>query len=93
MLYLLWFMANLCWFDGKSCLEPEDITTRLKDFIDASNLCLCAAGLPQFYPPHLIEQSMMLSVVSGFGGPEKCDPAEVYEFICSSLATPKVKKI
>ena len=68
MLYLLWFTSNLCWFDGKSRLSPEDIKNRLNDFIDASELCLDAAGLPKFYPPHLVEQSMMLSVVYAFGG-------------------------
>lgn len=85
MLYLLWFTSNLCWFDGKSRLSPEDITNRLNDFIDASELCLDAAGLPAFYPPHLVEQSMMLSVVYAFGGPDQRDPAEVYEAVCSSV--------
>lgn len=85
MLYLLWFTSNLCWFDGKSRLSPEDITNRLNDFIDASELCLDAAGLPEFYPPHLVEQSMMLSVVYAFSGPDKCDPAETYEAVCSSV--------
>lgn len=92
MLYLLWFTSNLCWFDGKSRLSPEDITYRLNDFIDASELCLGAAGLPGFYPPHLVEQSMMLSVVYAFGGSEKCDPAEVYEQLCSSLIAHKAGK-
>lgn len=85
MLYLLWFTSNLCWFDGKSRLSSENITDRLNDFIDASELCLDVAGLPEFYPPHLVEQSMMLSVVYAFSGPDKCDPAETYELVCSSV--------
>lgn len=85
MLYLLWFTSNLCWFDSNRQLYGEDISNRLNDFIDASELCLDAAGLPAFYPPHLVEQSMMLSVVYGFSGPEKCDPAETYEAVCSSI--------
>ena len=85
MLYLLWFTSNLCWFDGKSELSPVDITNRLNDFIDASELCLDAAGLPGFYPPHLIEQSMLLSIIYAFGNPDKCDPAETYEQVCSSV--------
>lgn len=92
MLYLLWFTSNLCWFDGKSRLSPEDIKNRLNDFIDASELCLDAAGLPKFYPPHLVEQSMMLSVVYAFGGADKCDPAETYEQICSAVIKHKAKK-
>ena len=92
MLYLLWFTSNLCWFDGKSWLSPKNIKDRLSDFIDACELCLGAAGLPKFYPPHLVEQSMMLSVVYAFGGPEKCDPAEIYEQLCSSVVERKAGK-
>ena len=85
MLYLLWFLSNLCWFDGMDHLTPEDISNRLNDFVEAAEICLDAAGLPEFYPPHLVEQSMLLSVIFGFGGPNKCDPAEVYEAVCSSV--------
>lgn len=82
MLYLLWFISNLCWSDGKSC---PDISGRLSDFIDACEICLDAAGLPPFYPPHLVEQSMMLSVVYAFARSVPCTPTEVYEFACSSV--------
>lgn len=92
MLYLLWFMSNLCWFDGKERLNSTDISNRLKDFIDVSALCLQKAGLPKFYPPHLVEQSMMLSIVCAFRGAERCDPAEVYEQICSTVIEHKAKK-
>lgn len=91
LLYLLWFLSNLCWFDGKDHLKSADIKSRLSDFIDAAELCLNEAGLPGFYPPHLIEQSMMLSTISAFAGTEKCDPAETYESVCSSLIIPKAK--
>ena len=47
------------------------------------------AGLPEFYPPHLVEQSMMLSVVYAFSGPDKCDPAETYELVCSRIKRKK----
>ena len=85
MQYLLWFISNLCWFDTGDSIAPEIISNRLSDFIDASELCLNAAWLPAFYPPHLMEQSMMLSIVCAFSGEEICDPAETYEFICSSI--------
>ncbi len=78
--YLLWFIANLCWFDNGSDMRNSEIYDRLTDFIDASDVCLNAAMLPAFYPPHLMEQTMMLAIVCG--GKQKDDPAEVYETIC-----------
>lgn len=92
MLYLLWFISNLCWFDGKSKLTAKDVTRRLSEFIEVSEVCLDTAGLPKFYPPHLVEQSMMLSVVYAFSEPEKCDPAEIYEQICSAIPSTRNRK-
>ena len=85
MLYLLWFTANLCWFQGKVCLSENDIYNRIFDFLEAAEILLDSAGLPAFYPPHLMEQSMMLSVIYAYREPESADPAEVYEEICSSV--------
>lgn len=82
MLYLLWFTAGLCWF-WNSRPRRGEIYDRLADFIDAAETCLDAAMLPPFYPPHLIEQSMLLSVV--YAGRTKNDPAEVYEQLCSTV--------
>ena len=39
--------------------------------------------LPPFYPPHLIEQSMLLSVI--YAGRTESDTAEIYEQICSAV--------
>jgi hypothetical protein len=91
VLYLLWFVANLCWFQGKSRPNSSELTTRLFDFIDAAENCLDQAGLPQFYPAHLVEQSMMLSIIYAYAGPEKCDPAEVYEQLCSAVIEKRAK--
>lgn len=92
MLFLLWFTSNLCWFDGKSTLSPDEISNRLNDFIDASELCLNAAGLPGFYPPHLVEQSMMLSIIYAFKSNEQYNPAEVYEDICQSVIERRISR-
>lgn len=85
MLILLWLISNQCWFQGKSNATSRELATRLFDFIDAAENCLDKAGLPQFYPAHLVEQSMMLSIIYAYAGSEECDPAEVYEQICSSV--------
>ena len=34
---------------------------------------------------------MMLSIIYAYAGPEKCDPAEVYEQVCSSLIKRRAK--
>ncbi len=91
LLYLLWFLSNLCWAWAGHNPTPTDITNRINDFIHASENCLSAAMLPGFYPPHLIEQSMMLSIVYAFSGPEQDDPAAVYETICASLTIHRAK--
>lgn len=91
LLYLLWFVANLCWFQGKSNPDSHELITRLFDFIDVAENCLDKAGLPKFYPAHLVEQSMMLSIIYAYAGPEKCDPAEVYEQVCNSIIERRAK--
>ena len=63
--------------------RPSEIYDRLADFIDAAEICLDAAMLPPFYPPHLIEQSMLLSVV--YAGRTESDTAEIYEQLCSAV--------
>ena len=82
MLYLLWFTVGLCWL-WNSRPRPSEIYDRLADFIDAAEICLDAAMLPPFYPPHLIEQSMLLSIV--YAGRTESDTAEIYEQLCSAV--------
>ena len=85
LLYLLWFNANLCWFDGDDIIDAKRVGERVQDFIHVADNCLDIARLPAFYPPHIIEQSMLLSIVYAFKGSEKSDPAEIYEMVCSSI--------
>ena len=81
LLYLLWFTSNLIWRNSD---EPDSqmISCRVMDFMDASRYFLEAALLPDFYPPHPIEQSMLLAIVCGKNND---DPSVIYEYMLHSL--------
>lgn len=82
LLYLLWFTFNLIWGDsGKT--EQGVIYDRIFDLKDAAAALLESALLPPFYPPHLMEQSMLLSVI--YAGKTGTDPAAVYGTVQQSL--------
>ncbi|MCD8005943.1 MAG: hypothetical protein LUF29_03065 [Oscillospiraceae bacterium] len=91
MLILLWLTSNLCW-TGAEKPSPCECGNRLYAFIDTAYKCLEKSRLPAFYPAHLVEQSMMLSIVYAYTGPEGRDPAEVYERICDSVIEHKKDK-
>ena len=82
LLHLLWFTFNLFWLDNP-IYTPNDIFNALADFTEVAQSFLSAALLPPFYPPHIMEQSMMLSIV--LCGEETGVPADVYAEICESL--------
>lgn len=86
VLYAVWFLANFCW-DGEMC--APDRTRRLQELINAASVCLDCAMLPPFYPPHLMEQSMMLAVISSDAG---SDPAVAYETICSAVPAKRARR-
>lgn len=90
MLYLLWFITCLCWGYGS---EDPDIKTRLDDFIDVCINTLNDAGLPDFYPPHIMEQIMMLCAVYAYSCEkwEKAEPLIIYNEICESLIERRAK--
>lgn len=82
MLYLLWFTANLFWLGGDPT-DPNTVCCRVMDFMETARNLLNAALLPDFYPPHPIEQSMLLAIVSGRD--EDNTPAAVYEAMLESI--------
>lgn len=82
MLYLLWFTANLFWLGGDPT-DPNTVCCRVMDFMETARDLLNAALLPEFYPPHPIEQSMLLAIVSGRD--EDNSPAAVYEAMLESI--------
>lgn len=90
MLYLLWFITCLCWGYGS---DDPDVWTRLYELIDVCVNTLEDAGLPEFYPPHIMEQSMMLSTVYAyrFEEWEKAEPLIVYNEICEALIERRAK--
>ncbi len=81
ILQILWFIENMCWNVSKNYGE-EDLFNRIADLFDLADDTLRLAMLPEFYPPHLLEQSMLLSVVHSN---KNMSPAEVYDLICESL--------
>ena len=42
------------------------VSTRIHEFCDIAEDCLSAAGLPGFYPPHLMEQAVLLSIALAY---------------------------
>lgn len=82
MLYLLWFTANLIW-EISDIPDTNGLCCRILDFMDTAKSLLSASLMPDFYPPHPIEQSMLLSIVNG--RTEGNEPAFVYEYMLQSL--------
>ena len=92
LLYLIWFIANMFWYAHPSSEQERasQLLNRLADFMEAAQSCLQEALLPDFYPPHLLEQSMMMSII--YSGVAQKDPAVVYEEMCASLIIPRKRK-
>ena len=82
LLYLLWYTFNLAWGDTEAT-EPGVIYDRIFDLKDAAAALLENALLPPFYPPHLMEQSMLLSII--YAGKTGTDPSVVYGAVQQSL--------
>lgn len=89
MLYLLWFTANLIW-QNHDVPDTNALCCRVFDFMDAAECILKEALLPEFYPPHPVEQSMLLSIVSGRS--EDDAPSVVYEYMMRSLIKQRRRK-
>lgn len=82
MLLLFWFTANVTWQFNADSVSSEALTYRLMDFMDCANALLQSALLPEFYVPHILERSMLLSIVRGADAE---DPSVVYANILLSL--------
>lgn len=80
LLYLLWFAANSQWIGTVSTAEEK--VTFMDDFLAAAACILNAALLPEFYPPNILEETLMLALVLG---DENNTPAMIYESICSAF--------
>lgn len=62
MLYLLWVFANIYW-SNEPILGKQAIRKRMEDFVTAADAVLKGALLPEFYIPHVLEQSMLRSII------------------------------
>lgn len=82
MLYLFWFASNLIWQLSDNP-DANTLCCRIFDFMDTARELLSVAMLPEFYPPHPIEQSMLLSILSA--RTEDDTPSVVYEYLLHSL--------
>lgn len=88
LLYLLWFAANSQWI--ATVTTTEEKIAFADDFLAAASCVLETALLPEFYPPNILEETLMLALVLG---DEHNNPAMVYESICSTFTDKgKVKK-
>ncbi len=86
LLYLLWFLFSLYWLVHPIATR-SDLYNNLADYCDAAQMVLDGAGLSGFYPPHILEQSMMLSIV--LSSQDTGNPADIYAEVCSSLVRPR----
>ena len=90
MLHLLWYGFNLCWDREPIPNDMFELQCSLADFIETAEYVLDAALLPAFYPPHIMEQSMMLSIISSVE--DTGVPAYNYAELCESLIKPRDRK-
>lgn len=88
ILYLLWFIEDMCWSIDEE-KTPDRIFNQIADMLDIARECLQITMLPDFYPPHVLEQAMFLSVI---GLQDGQSPNEVYEDICKGVNGTKVKE-
>ena len=90
MLHLLWYGFNLCWDRYPIRNDMFELQCSLADFIETAEYVLDSALLPAFYPPHIMEQSMMLSIISSVE--DTGIPAYNYAELCESLIKPRNRK-
>lgn len=90
ILYLLWYICNLVYADSNET-NRNIVYDRVFDLKEAADALLNAALLPNFYVPHLMEQSMLLSII--YGGKTGIDPAEVYGTVIQSLRETRAKRL
>ena len=87
ILYLLWVVVGFQWI-GEDTGSAAEKRTFLNDFLAAASCVLKAALLPAFYPPSVLEQAILMSIVEE--GPER-SPAVVYEDICSAFVKKRIR--
>ena len=79
-LYLLWYIFN------RACFANREATNNLRfnallTFVDCANMILNKAGLEAFYPPHIMEQSMLISIIVD----DDFYPGFIYDELCEAI--------
>lgn len=90
ILFLLWYIYNDVYEDSNET-DANVLYDRIFDLKEAADALLKSALCPVFYVPHLMEQSMLLSIV--YGGKTGIDPAKVYGTVIQSLRETKAKRL
>ncbi|MCD8362149.1 MAG: hypothetical protein LUC98_04165 [Lachnospiraceae bacterium] len=91
MLHLIWYAFNLVWLESPldTPCNSRNLYSNLAVFTESCRMVLERALLPPFYPPHLTEQSMMLSIIASTAEEGTGVPADVYAEICEALIRPR----
>lgn len=102
LMFLIWFTSNLIWDSQPRLSQPQEVKARLEDFMAYSNAWLAAALLQPFYPPHLLEQSMLIAICMAQLKPKSTDswgktrvkerPASLYGFFMEAVKRVRQKK-
>lgn len=94
LLFIIWLICDIYWgnYDGVS--GRTVLNNRIQDFLNFAEEMLDEALLPEFYAPHLIEQSMLLSICCTYDASmtEIAEPFEVYQEICESYVPKRRSK-
>lgn len=86
MLYVIWYIAFQCWAYG-DIHSADLVSAKMKEFCRMAEDCLSSAGLPDFYPAHLMEQALLLSVALAYT-PEDSrifEPQRVYGLLVEAV--------
>lgn len=94
LLFIIWLICDIYWANLSVSGLKSSFNDRMQDFLNFSEDMLQAAHLPEFYVPHLLEQSMLMSIcskcLSSMG--ETMEPYEVYQEICEIYAPRRKRK-
>lgn len=86
LLFVIWLICDIYWcsYDGRK--GQATLNNRIQDVLVFAEEMLNDALLPDFYAPHLMEQSMLLSICCTYDAAmtEIVEPFEVYQEICES---------
>lgn len=87
LLFLLWYISDLCWLENGAEAEGRVIADRIADYWTMAEELLEAARLPAFYAPHMLERCFLKAICSVQRTAE--NPFEIYEGMCEFVLPEK----